>query len=215
MSGLIEAVLIFIVLSNLLLLGSSRIGVYIKVVALQGIMLAGMLFLAHTERHVHLTLLVAMTMILKGWVFPRLLFQAVRQAGVRREVEPFVGFNLSLLIGLAGWGFSLWTGGRLPLPESLGTDLTVPTAMFTIFVGLFLIVARRNAITQVLGYLVMENGIYVFGAAVAGTQPFLVEMGMLLDVFVAVFVMVITLFQINREIGEIGMDTSRLAALKD
>lgn len=216
MSGIIETFLIFIVLSNLLLLGSSRIGVYIKVVALQGILLAAMLFMAHPgERHFHIVLLALVTMFLKGAVFPRLLFQAIRQAGVRREIEPFVGFNLSLLIGIAGWGFALWTGGRLPLPESLGTDLTVPTAMFTIFVGMFLIIARRNAITQVLGYLVMENGIYIFGAAVAGSQPFLVEMGMLLDIFVAVFVMVITLFQINREIGEIGMDTSRLATLRD
>lgn len=216
MNNLLEALLIFIVLSNLLLLGSSRLGVYIRVVALQGVVLAFLLVLIEEGVPAWRTLLLVLgSIIIKGVVFPKLMFRAVLQGGVRREMEPYVGFTLSLMLGVVAWGFALWLGTRLPLPTQMGSDLLVPTAMYTIFVGLFLLVSRKNAITQVLGYLVLENGVFTFGVALETQQPFLVEMGILLDIFVAVFVMVITLFQINREIEEIHLDTSKLAELKD
>ena len=75
------------------------------------------------------------------------------------------------------------------------------------------IVSRRKAIMQTLGYLAMENGIYAFGLAFAVEEPLLVEMGVLLDVFVAVFVMGIAIHHISREFDHI--DTDRLSALKD
>ena len=86
-------------------------------------------------------------------------------------------------------------------------------ALFTIATGLAIIVSRRKAVTQVVGYLAMENGIYVFGAAFAIREPLLVEMGVLLDVFVAVFVMGIMIHHIGREFDHI--DTDRLSVLKD
>ena len=82
-----------------------------------------------------------------------------------------------------------------------------PAALFTILVGLFLIVSRRKALNQVLGYLVLENGIYAFGVAPgAASVPLLVELGVLLDVFVAVFVMGIAIYHINREFDHIDAD---------
>ncbi len=216
MTMLLEGLLVLIVLTNLLMLGSSRLGVYIRAGALQGVGLAFLFFTGEGGwPEVSITVLALVTMVVKGGVFPMLLFRTIRQAGVRREVEPYVGFTASLLIGVAAWGFASWVGGRLPLPGVIRSDLLVPTAMFTIFTGLFLIVARRNAITQVLGYLVLENGVFTFGVALETSTSFLVEMGILLDIFVGVFVMVITLFQINREIEEIHMDSSKLSALKD
>lgn len=80
-------------------------------------------------------------------------------------------------------------------------------------VGFFLIVSRRIALSQVLGYLVLENGIYILGVALVHEQPFLVELGVLLDVFVGVFVMGIMMFHINREFDHI--DVHRLAKLTD
>ena len=80
-------------------------------------------------------------------------------------------------------------------------------------VGLLLIVSRSKAVMQALGYLAMENGIYAFGLAFAVEEPLLVEMGVLLDVFVAVFVMGIAIHHISREFDHI--DTDRLSALKD
>jgi hydrogenase-4 component E len=89
----------------------------------------------------------------------------------------------------------------------------VPVALFSIFVGLFLIVARRKAITQVLGYLVLENGIYAFGLGAVHDASMLVELGILLDLVVAVFVMGIAIFHIARDFDHI--DTDRLMRLKD
>jgi hydrogenase-4 component E len=58
-------------------------------------------------------------------------------------------------------------GGRLPLPVPAKSSLVVPLALFTSMVGLFAVISRRKALTQILGYLVMENGIYAFGLAFA------------------------------------------------
>jgi len=73
-------------------------------------------------------------------------------------------------------------------------------------VGLFVIVTRRTAAKQVLGYLSMENGIYAFGMAFVREEPFLVGVGILLDAFMAVFVMGIAIFHINREFDHIEVD---------
>ncbi|MBU0600098.1 hypothetical protein KJ997_04910 [bacterium] len=72
---------------------------------------------------------------------------------------------------------------------------------------------RRKAINQVLGYLVLENGIFCFGTSLTQHQPLLVEMGVLLDVFVAVFVMGITMFRISEEFDHIN--TQYLSSLRD
>jgi hydrogenase-4 component E len=108
---------------------------------------------------------------------------------------------------------SFWLNARLVLPTPPVTPFVVPVALFTTLAGLFVVVSRRKALTQVLGYLVLENGIYAFGAGVAQDGPLIVELGVLLDVFVAVFVMGIAIFHINREFDAI--DTDRLASLHD
>ena len=141
-----------------------------------------------------------------------LLLRAMREAEVRREIEPYVGYSLSILLGLAALLLALWLSARLPLPLAPVSSLVVPVALFTSFVGLFVIISRKKAITQVLGYLMLENGIYTFGVGLVQGTPMLIELGVLLDVFVAVFVMGITIFHINRQFDH--LDTDRLALLK-
>jgi hypothetical protein len=104
-------------------------------------------------------------------------------------IEPLIGYNLSVIIGALALRVSLWLGQRLPVPNQPASFLLVPVAFFTCLVGFVLLTTRRKAITQVLGFLTLENGVYAFGAAVALDMPILVELGILLDVFVAVFVM--------------------------
>lgn len=208
-----DVILILLVLTNLRLLGASRLGASIRTVAVQGILLGALALLAHHEHLTAAVLLVALSgMVLKGVVFPWLLFRALREAEVERAVEPFVGPILSLLAGVAALGGSLWLARRLPLPEPPNSSLLVAVALFSILVGLFLIVTRKKAISQVLGFLVLENGIYAFGVGVIAGTPFLVELGVLLDAFVAVFVMGIAVYHINREFDHI--DTARLDRLK-
>jgi hydrogenase-4 component E len=207
MNGWIETVLIAIVLTSFVLAGASRLGTCIRVVALQGVLL-GLLTLA-----VHESLLALASTGLKGVVFPWLLSRALRNADVRHEIEPFVGYRLSLLVVTLTLAASLWLGTHLPRPSAAISPLAVPVAFFTILVGLFLIVSRKKALTQVLGYLVLENGIYAFGVGAVEGTPTLVELGVLLDLLVAVFVMGIAVFHIGREFDHI--DSDRLTALTD
>lgn len=210
----IDAILTSLVLTNFLLLGSSRLGACIRFVAGQGVLLGALTLAAHDEAlSLRPVILAAASAGLKGIAFPWLLLRALREANVRREIEPFIGYNLSLLLGTLALATSLWLNSRLPLPSPPVSPFIVPVALFTSFVGMFFIISRRNALNQVLGYLVLENGVYAFGVGIVQDTPMLVELGVLLDVFVAVFVMGITIFHINRQFDHI--DTDRLAVLKD
>ena len=210
----VDLVLVLVLLTNFLLLGSSRLTLCIRVVAVQGVA-AGLLpfFLPSQGVTLRVFLLVAGIVAVKGFIFPRLLFRTVRGAAVRHELEPFVGYSTSVAFGVVALGISLWLARRLNPPVPLPSLLTLPTALFTVLIGLFMIVSRRKAVTQVLGYLAMENGIYLFGITLAREEPLLVEMGVLLDVFVAVFVMGIAIFHISREFDHIDVD--QLTTLKD
>jgi hydrogenase-4 component E len=210
--ALLDLLLVAVVLTNLLLLGSSRLGASIRLVAIQGVLLGFLPILAHADLSLRLVLLAVVAMLLKGMAFPWLLSRAVREAEVRREEEPFVGFNASVLAGLVLTAVSFWVASRLPVPAAV-RPLVVPLALATLLSGFFIIVARTKALTQVLGYLVLENGIFIFGVALAAEQPFLVEMGVLLDVFVGVFVMGIAIFHIQRTFDHI--DVHRLSTLHD
>ncbi len=209
-----DSILVLLALSSLLLLGSSRLTGCIRIVASQGVLLGVLTLIAHRGAWTVRPVLLATAIIgLKGVAFPWLLDRVLRDAEVRREVEPFVSYTVSLLIGTLTLALALWLSRRLPLPTEPIASLLVPVALFTILAGLFIIVSRRTAFTQVLGYLVLENGIYAFGVGLVEGTPMLVELGILLDVFVAVFVMGIALFHINREFDHV--DANRLASLRD
>jgi hydrogenase-4 component E len=206
-------VLVFLILTNLALLGSSRLGACIRLVAIQGAALGLLPLLAPGSGvTLHAALLAAGTAILKGGVFPWLLLRALRQADVRREVEPLVGYGPSLAVGVGALAVAMRLGARLPAPIPLASSLLVPAAFFSIFVGLFLLIGRRTALMQALGYLVLENGVYTYGVVLVSELPALVELGILLDVFLAVFVMGIAIDRINREFDHI--DADRLNVLK-
>jgi hydrogenase-4 component E len=205
----VEAVLALMVIADLLLLGSSRLRSCISITAMQGVVVSLLPVLLHgSDWALRALSLTAGSMLLKGAVFPWLLFRVLREAGVRREIEPFVGHTLSVLVGVGSLMFALWVDARLELSSGLAqaSPLAIPIGLATLLVGLFLIVSRRKAITQVLGYIVLENGIYAIGVALVGGVPLLVELGVLLDVFVGVFIMSIAAYHISREFDHIDVD---------
>ena len=214
MNNAIDSILISLVLLDFVLLGSSRLRNAIRIVALQGLVLGLLPLLVHSQGLVWPAMLLgAGSAVLKGFVFPALLNRALRETNASREIEPLVGYIASLLIGVGTLVLSFRFGARLPLPWTAPSPWLVPAGLFTVWTGLFLIVARRKAITQVLGYIVMENGIFALGMVLVEAMPLLVELGVLLDIFVAVFVMGIIVFNINREFDHI--DSDQLAALKE
>ena len=152
-------------------------------------------------------------MVLKVWGVPYFLNRSVREASVRTEVEPLIGFGVSLMLGAGLVGLSFALARQLPLPQRPASDLLIPVAFSLLMIGLLLIVSRSKAVTQVVGYLVMENGIFLFGLLLIDVFPYLIELGVLLDLFVAVFVMGIVIFHINRAFDHI--DSHQLDTLKD
>jgi hydrogenase-4 component E len=101
----------------------------------------------------------------------------------------------------------------LPLAESHADFLIVPASLSTVWTGFLMLTTRKKAIMQVLGYLLLENGIFLFGLLLLEAMPFLVEVGVLLDLFTGVFVMGIIIHHISREFESISTD--HLAELKD
>ncbi|MCH7843827.1 MAG: hydrogenase [Chloroflexi bacterium] len=213
MNAFADLFLVFVVLTNLILLGSSRLRATIWVLASQGVAVGFLsLVVAEDGLTLLLILIAAVNVSLKGFVIPKLLLRSLRSANVRHEVEPFVGFSASVILGVLALIGSMWLTSGLSFHKGPSTSLGLPVCLSTILIGLLLIVSRRQALMQVVGYLTMENGIYGLGLMVVGEQPLVVELGVLLDVFVAVFVMGIAMFHISQEFDHI--DVHKMNELK-
>jgi len=207
-----ELLLLLVVLTDFWVLGTTRLSSAIRATAIQGALLAALpiAFAAHPSFHTWA--LAAGTLLVKSIVLPYYLFRAIREAAVRREIEPLIGFTASMIAGAVAVVLAFSIAPRLALPE-LRSELLAPVALSTVMIGLIVLTTRNKAITQVVGYLLLENGIYVFGLSQAQRVPFLIELGVLLDVFAGVFIMGIVVFHINREFD--SLDSTRLTELRD
>jgi hydrogenase-4 component E len=212
MTRLSDLLLLLVVLADFWVLGTTRLSSTIRAAAFQGALLAALPIALHPGLSIHIIGLGVGTLVVKSIVLPTFLQRAIREASVRREVEPLIGFTASLCLGAVAVALSFAIAQRLPLPESQ-TALLVPVALATLIVGLIVLTTRSKALTQVVGYLILENGIYVFGLSQAERVPFLVDLGVLLDVFVGVFIMGIVVFHINREFD--SLSSAQLTELKD
>jgi len=213
MSEAVSPLLVLVLLLNFAMLGTSRLRAVINASAAQGVILGILVLAVHGHLGVREVMLAGGAVVLKGVVIPGMLVKAMRDVVKRRDIEPLIGYIPSLLIGALGTGLSLVFAGTLPLaPEHVGS-LLVPTSLSTVLTGFLLLTTRRKAITQVVGYLVLENGVFVMGLCLLEALPFLIETGVLLDLFVGIFVMGIIINRINREYASI--DTTELSALRE
>jgi len=118
-----------------------------------------------------------------------------------------------LMLGGFLIGAAFLISSRMDLPVKETSNLLVPCAFSVIMIGFLLLVSRFKAITQVVGYLVMENGIFLFALLLLDKTPLLVEMGILLDIFVGVLIMGIVINHINEEFE--STNTIHLTTLRD
>ena len=216
MESAVNTLLMLVLLTDLYMLGASRLAGMVRMVALQGVILAILPLCQHgVELSFHLAIMSLTYLAVKGIVMPYFLFRALRNIQTRREADPYVGPAASYLVGAGIVGFSFWIASRLPLPPGLEvvSPLCLPTALSGVLIGLFILVSRRKAITQILGYLLLEAGIYVLAIALSSKMPFLVEMGILLDVFAGVFIMGVIISHIKSMFDDLDVDN--LATLKD
>ena len=212
MSATADALLVFVLMLNFVVLGSGRIRSLIYTVAAQGVALGVLPVLVHPAG-LREALVSIGAIVLKSAVIPRMLMRAMADLPVRREVQPLVGFRTSLVLSAVATAASLLLASRLPMLGNTAVRLLVPASFATVLCGFIVLIARVKAITQVLGYLVLENGIFLFGLLLLDAMPFLVEIGVLLDLFVAIFVMGIIINHIHREFSSIS--TERLSTLRE
>jgi hydrogenase-4 component E len=209
-----DSILILAILLSLFVLATSRIGMGIRIFATQSALLAFLPLLLHGGHvGVHQVVLCVGTLLVKVVLVPQFLFRAIRDVAIRREVLPLIGYGTSLFAGAVLVALAFAISANLPLPAQVTSTLLLPASLSTLLLGLLLLVSRTKAVTQVVGYLILENGIFLFAVSLVRAMPLLVEMGMLLDVFVAVFVMGIVIFRINRQFDH--MDTHNLTSLRD
>jgi len=212
MNPLADQFLVLCLLLNFAVLGTSRLAFSVRAVALQGVLLGILPALIHPFSW-HLAFIVVSIILVKGAVIPILIIRAIRQAEIQREFVPFIGYIPSLVLGALFTSLAFIFAAKLPLaPEHEGL-LFVPASIATVMCGFLILMGRRKAISQVIGYLLMENGIFIFGLLLADAMPVMVEAGALLDLLVGIFVMGIVINHISREFST--LDTSRLSTLRE
>ena len=210
-----DLLFILLLVLDLFVLASSRLRAGIRAVAAQGALLGLMpVVLAGAGAETgHVAVLGLGALSVKGVGIPWLLARATRESTVHREEAPLLGYVPTMVLGAMGVVAAVWFASDLALPVPGAHRLLVPTAIGTVWSGLLLIVTRRKAVGQVLGFLVLENGVFVLGLLLSDFMPAMVEVGVLLDLFAAVFVMGLVMFDIQRAFG--SLDTEKLASLED
>jgi len=211
MSHITDSILIVLLLTNFFILGTANLRASIRAVALQGVLLSLLPLQVESHATFRLLLLVGVTALVKGALIPALLLKAIRDVHIRHEVEPYLGAVPSLVLCAIGTAMALLFSGDLPLAAADRGSMVVPASLATILAGFLVLTTRRKAISQVTGYLVLENGVYVFGLLLY--QAMVVEVGVLLDLLAGIFVMGIVLNHIQREFS--SFDTERLSRLRE
>ena len=210
MTTWIDVSCILIVFSALSILATYRIVGMIRIFAVQSFILGLVPFFLHAHavsgRDVALG---SGTIVLKAALVPAVLFWAIRHVSMRSEIKPLIGLGASIIGGALVIAGAFWVSLSLQLPGKPLSDLLLPCSLSTVLLGFMIMVTRTRAVTQVLGYLVMENGIFLFALSLFDAMPTLIEMGILLDIFVAVFIMAIVVNHINEEFERSPASLSR------
>ena len=210
----LQAALWLIVITDLALLAAERQRLCIRLIALQGCILGLMPLIALPGSiDPHLLGVAAIFLGVKGVILPLLLRRTYRKLPPQPPANPYLGNTACVLVGVCGFAFSLWFGGRLGVSSNPLLTLIFPPAFATIFAGLLLIVTRRKALGQMFGYLIMENGIYLLGVPMAQQDAVWLELSILLDILVGAFVMGIAIHHLNRAFD--STDVEEFASLRD
>lgn len=209
----VDTILALVLLSVLFSFGTSRLPTLIKVLAFQGIIVSVVpLFFGHEMTTGSIVFTLA-TMLIRGIIIPLSIYVVIKKVAIRREVEPVVSYHASLLAGLILIVAATFVSPKFNLPQTGDYILLLPTAISLLVAGMFLLMARRNAIAMVLGYIMMENGIYLVGTSFSVRAHHIVEFGILLDVLAGVMIMAVILQNIKQTFDDV--DTALLRTLKE
>jgi hydrogenase-4 component E len=208
MTHLVDIILSFVLLSIIFSFGSSRLQGLIKALAFQGVVVYIVpFFIGHdiTEGGVLFSLT---TLLIRGIAIPFYIYRFIEKVAAHRELEPIIGYNGSIFTGLLLIVAAMAVSRKFSVPSASTSLLLLPTAISLLVGGMFLLMARRKAITMILGYITMENGIYLVGTTFSVRAHHIVEFGILLDVLAGVMIMAVILQNIKLKMQSGGEDTS-------
>ena len=209
---MLHVLLIVFLISLFYLAIANRMTSYVKLLALQGILLFFVAFLELKHINtVNLILILLETIIFKSLAVPVFLNYVLKRNHITREAEPYLPNFVSLIITTTIVITTILLSKTME--ESYLDKMYFVVALSTLFTGLYFIASRRKIITHVMGYLVIENGVFVLSLAVGNEMPMLVNLGIMLDIFASVLILGIFLNKIGDVFKDI--DVNQLTNLKD
>ncbi|MFO1320719.1 MAG: formate hydrogenlyase [Burkholderiales bacterium] len=203
-----------LLLVSFAMLSQRRVRALIDLFAVQGVLLAAATLLAAwSTGQPHLYASAALTIVLKVIVLPLILLRLIRRLDLAADVEMLINTPTTMLVGivLVVVAFNL----ALPIAQLAGTITrgTLGIAMASVLLSFLMMITRRMAVAQVIGFLAMENGLFFAATSVTYGMPMVVELGIALDVLVGTFVFGVFFFRIRETFD--SLDTQHLERLKD
>jgi len=207
-----DILLIIFAITLLYLSIANRLLTYIRILVLQGFLLFGVTLLELNQINItNLVLILLETVIFKAVAVPLFLNHVIKRNNITRVAEPFVPNFISLIITTLIIVITIVLSNSI---KDLNLDKTFfVVALSTLFTGLYIISTRRKIITHVMGYLVIENGVFILSLAVGNEMPMLVNLGIMLDIFASVLILGVFF----NKIGDVlqNPDVNQLRNLKD
>lgn len=212
--NLIDLCAVLMLLTSVMAVASTRMKTLINLFSLQSVFLAALAFIvAWSSNTPHIYIMCVLTVVLKVILMPRMLNYIMSKIHVDREVELSIGIPGSLLIS----GVMIVVAYYItePLLTSVQTveRNCLALSMSMILIGLLMMCTRRKAITETVGLLMMENGLFLSALALSHGMPLIVELGAFFDVIVALIIIGIFADRINKSFNSV--DTSFLRRLKE
>jgi len=207
-----NVLLIIFIISLLYVSIANRIITYVRVLALQGFILFGVTFMQLQDIQTwNLILILLETIVFKAIAVPLFLGYLIKRNKMTRETEPYLPHFISLIITTLIVVITVLLANSIQDPNL--DKIFFIVSLSTLFTGLYFIASRKKIITHVLGYLMIENGVFVLSLAVGNEMPNLVNLGIMLDVFASVLILGIFL----NKIGDVfkAADVGQLSNLKD
>jgi hydrogenase-4 component E len=211
---LINALAALLLLTSCAMLTRRRVVGLVNLLALQGaiLFLATMVLAWRTGQH-HLYLSAALTLALKVAFLPWLLHRLIRRLGVYWDADPLLNISGTMLVGLLIVIFSFGLAQPIVALAQTATRSGIGIAIAVILLAFLTMITRRKAMSQVIGFLSMENGLFFGAMSATYGMPMIVELGVALDVLVAMLVLGVFFFQIREQFD--SLDLSHLESLKE
>ena len=196
-----------VLFTSFVLLAQARLVAAIHAFAWQGLLVAMVTaIVAASSEHAHLFFSAALTLGLKAMLIPWMLHRLVRQLELDRYSEPLRRPALVIMAALALVIFSYWLVLPVVQQELIFTRNIVAVSLAVVLVGLLMMVIRTQAVAQVLGFMSMENGLFLAAVSATGGMPLMVELGVAFDVLVAMVLFGVFFFQIRASIDTLDVD---------